>query len=567
MNGEDINKIISEEYADFIIDYRTNPIISQYFPNQTINKIDDAFGTLHLPVSQYKLLTKKGIRLLYLPRLFGLTSITSLESSGINKLRLIPDFNLRGEGVLIGIVDTGINYTLPAFKKQDGTTKIHSIWDQTLQTATTSPINTIFGTEYNKEQINEALSVEDPFTIVPSTDDNGHGTMLAAIAAGTEDSSKGFFGVAPDSELVVVKLKNAKKFLRDFYMIPDEVSCYQENDIMLGVHYCTKIARLIGRPIAICIGIGTSQTGHDGTIALEQQLSLYADFPGVGVVIAAGNEGDLGRHFSGTISPQAGNASVEMNVGEKDKGFSLQLWGDSPGIYSIEIISPSGEYIPMITPSFVQSQKITFIFIPTVIEIMLFMAESKTGDELIIMNFSNAAAGSWKFTIYQRGNLTGRFNLWLPMGDFITKDTYFMQPDNYTTVLSPANAMTPITITAYNPIGNRLFANASRGYSRNNTVKPELAAPGVNYIAPSLKGEYTSYSGTGVASAHTTGIVALLLEWGVVRSSQPNFDTLQIKKYLIRGARRGPNMTYPNRDWGYGILDVYNTFDVLRQNI
>ena len=155
--------------------------------------------------------------------------------------------------------------------------------------------------------------------------------------------------------------------------------------------------------------------------------------------------------------------------------------------------------------------------------------------------------------------------MWLPMGDMITVDTYFIEPDIYTTVLSPGAAMVPITVTAYNPVTGTLFVNASRGYSRSNNIKPDLAAPGVNYIAPNLNGEYVTFTGTGVAAAHMAGIVALVLEWGIVKGNQPTLDTVEIKKILIRGAKRSKNLIYPNRDWGYGIVDIYNVYNVLRQ--
>jgi subtilisin family serine protease len=180
--------------------------------------------------------------------------------------------------------------------------------------------------------------------------------------------------------------------------------------------------------------------------------------------------------------------------------------------------------------------------------------------------FKNAAAGIWKFTAYLQGNLSGEFHIWLPMGDFISKETYFNDADIDTTVLAPGSALVPISITAYNPVGDTLYVNASRGFARNNVITPELAAPGVGYTAPTLTGEFTTYTGTSVASAHTAGIVALFLEWGVVKGNQTSFDTLEIKKYLIRGARRSENLTYPNKDWGYGILDIFNSFAVLRQS-
>ncbi|MDD3173108.1 MAG: S8 family peptidase [Herbinix sp.] len=567
MTGEGINNYMGEDYADFIVDYRTNPRIAELFPGAAILDINNTYAIIYLPVSQFANRMMRGIRLLIVPNVYGLASEVSLEASGVQKIRSMPDFNLRGEGVLIGIIDTGINYTLPAFKKENGTTKIRSIWDQTIKSVNGAQSSTNFGTEYKEEQINQALQNENPLTVVPSTDEDGHGTMLAGIAAGTENSTEGFYGVAPEAELVIVKLAQAKKYLREFYSIPEGVICYQENYIMWGVQYCLDVARQLERPIAICIGVGTSQSGHDGTAPLSELLNMYADFPRVGIVTAIGNEGNLGRHYYGTIDPAVGNTSLEFNVGENDKGFSMQLWGEAPGIFSIDILSPSGEYIPRISAGLQVSRRISFIFEQTIINVEYQTVEPRTGDELILLNFHNTTPGVWKITVYGQGNLVGNFHIWLPMGNFISKDTYFIKPNIYTTVVAPGDAVVPISVTAYNPVGDSLYANASRGYTRTNTIKPELAAPGVNYLAPTLDGGYTNFTGTGVASAHTAGIVALLLEWGVVRGNQQNIDTLEIKKYLIRGAKRSSNLTYPNRDWGYGILDIYNAFDVLRSSV
>ncbi len=567
MTGNERSRITSEDYADYIIDYRANPNISELFPGAAVFYINTVYAVIHLPVSQFENRLQTGNRLARIPSILGLTSEAALEASGVKKLRNIPDFNLRGQGVMIGFIDTGIKYTLPAFKKTDGTTKIHSIWDQSIQSENGYPYHTYYGTEYKAEQINTALGSENPLTIVPSTDENGHGTMLAAIAAGTEDRSAGFFGVAPEAELVIVKLKQAKKFLRNFFAIPENALCYQENDIMWGVQYCLAVARELNRPIAICIGVGTSQSAHDGTNPLSQQLTLLADHPQVAIASSAGNEGNLGRHFHSIIDQTVGSVNMELNVGEKDSGFSMQIWGEAPGIYSIDILSPSGEYIPRMSASLQGSRKISFIFEQTVIFLEYQTVDPRNGEELILLNFHKATAGVWKITIYVQGNLAGNVHSWLPMGDFITRDTYFIQPDIYTTILAPSNAVVPITITAYNPVGGILYTNASRGFSRTNAVKPELAAPGVNYTAPNLSGGYSEYTGTGVATAHTAGIIALLLEWGVVKGNQTSFDTVEIKKYLIRGAKRTANLTYPNREWGYGMIDIFNTFDVLRQNI
>lgn len=564
MTGEERNQHGGEDYADYLVDYRTNPNIAELFPEAFIHKINDTYEVIHIPVSEFPIQMQRNARTLILPTVYTLTSEISVEASGIQRIRAIPGFNQRGNGVLIGIIDTGVKYTLPALKKQDGKTKIAALWDQTITEESSTAQTMNFGTEYSEEQINQALAADNPLTVVPSTDENGHGTMLAAVAAGTEDARAGFYGVAPEADLIVVKLAQAKQYLRNFYAVPDGVVCYQDNYIMWGIQFCQQTARRLNRPLSLCIGIGTSLSSHTGTSPLSQQLSRVADSPQTGVVISAGNEGNLSRHFHGTIDPAIGSTSVELNVGEKDKGFTMQLWGAAPGIYSIDILSPSGEFIPRMTPGLYTSRRITFIFEQTIIYVSFQTVEPTTGDELIMLNFHNATSGTWKFTVYEQGNLTGDFHIWLPMGDFISRDTYFTRADNYTTILTPGSANVPITVTAYNPVGNVLYTNASRGFTRTDLVKPELAAPGVNYLAPTLDGGYTNYTGTGVASAHTAGIAALFLEWGVIKGNLPDLDTLEMKKYLIRGAKRIANLTYPNRDWGYGIIDVYNTFDVLR---
>lgn len=561
------NSVISEEYADLLVDLRANPGILELIPNATLQHIDLVFSVIHVPLSQITGATVIGMRMLQIPHIYGIDSEIGIEASGISELRDIPVYNLRGNGVLIGVVDTGINYSLPAFLKADGSTKIVSLWDQTIQSDEPAPFELNYGTIYNAEQINRALSSSNPLDIVPSTDEIGHGTMVAGVAAGTDNRDAGFAGVAPDAELIVVKLRQAKEYLKNYYSIPEDVPCFQENHIMQGVRYCVLAARQLNRPISLCIALGSSQGGHDGTTPLALQLSTLADSPRTGITVAVGNEGNKGRHFRGRIDPQIGNTVVELNVGEEDKGFFMEFWGDSPGIYSIDILSPSGEYIPRIVAGLQVRRTISFIFDETTIDIEIQTIQSLTGDELIFFNFHNTSPGVWRFTVYSQGNLPGGFHMWLPMDDFITTGTYFIQPDIYTTVLAPATAVIPISVTAYNPLSNTLFVSASRGFTRNNIVKPELAAPGVNYIAPAIDGGYTSFTGTSVAAAHTTGAVALGLEWGVIRGNNPNIDTQEIKKYLIRGARRSRNLTYPNRDWGYGMLDLFNTFDVLRSTM
>ena len=560
MSGEDRERIISDEYFDLIIEYKSNPhLIEILDSNSTVRIMDENFAILHMPIEQ---LPEMEANILYaqLPLLFGLTDEASLDASGVFNVRRTAAFNLRGEGVIIAVIDTGIDYTNPVFRKPDGTTKIISIWDQSINTGP-SPEDAGFGTIYLSEQINQALLAENPLSVVPSTDDNGHGTMLAGIAAGNDVEEEGFYGVAPDAELIIVKLRQAKQGNREYFMIPETSICFQENHIMWALKYCSDVARQLNRPLVICLGIGSSQGGHTGRSPISIATNNIADLPNTGVVISVGNEGNLGRHYFGVIDPDIGSNTVELIVGEDDKGFSLELWGNPPGIYSIDILSPEGEYIPRIHPALRVRRTITFIFENTRIFIDYQLIESQTGNQLILMRFENATPGLWSFNVYGHGDMATGFHMWLPMGDFISTDTYFIQPNIFTTILSPASALIPISVTTYNPLNNNLYVNSSRGFTHDDTIKPEIAAPGVNYLAPTLNHTFGTFTGTSVSAAHTAGVVAMMLEWGTVRGNDPGMDTSAIKNQLIRGARRRQNIVYPNRDWGYGIMDIFNVFE------
>ena len=566
MTAEERSRMTSEDYADLFITYNGNMRVFDAFENATVHIINFFHAVVHVPVSQVtnEIIYRYGYSVM--PALYGLVSQSSQEASGIFRLRSIPTFNLRGQGVLIGIIDTGIDYTNPAFRNADGTTRIAAIWDQTIESES-FPSFTFYGTEYTREQINEALRSEDPLSIVPTTDEIGHGTMVAGIAAGNEIPGNNFVGVAPDAELVVVKLKQAKRYLRDFFLIREGTPCYESIDILFALEYLRLTAIALNRPIAVCISVNTSFGPHDGRDAITSYLSLISRNVGFGVVIAAGNEGNARRHYFGRINENTGYDMVELSVGESEAGFTMELWGNPPGLYSVDIQSPSGEYIPRIIPRLDEVREISFIFEQTVIYLDYQMIEDQSGDELILFRFVNPAAGIWRIKVYGVIQVDSSFHIWLPMEGFISDNTFFIRSDPYTTILNLGNGRYPITVTAYNDADDSLYPDASRGFTRTGVIKPEIAAPGVNIIAPSIDNSFVEVTGTSAAAAHTAGVAALLFEWAIVRGNQPLLNTLDMKILMIRGARRQMDLAYPNRDWGYGILDVYNIFDSLRRNI
>lgn len=561
------NAIASETYSDFITDYELASDEVLAHSEICYIKIDEKYTAVYIPkyLVPEKSLDAYGYKVFV--RLFGLLDEQSLVDSGVKRLRNFPGMNLRGKGVLIGMIDTGIDYTHKAFISGDGTTKIVSIWDQTIQTDH-PPEGLFYGTEYTRDQINSALKSENPRSIVPSGDDIGHGTFLAGIAAGNEDQNNKFSGVAPDAELVVVKLKQAKNVTRDFYMVSHEVNCYQENDIMLGVKYLIETAAKYNRPLSICIGLGTSEGSHDATDALSDYLSSVGLMEGVSVSIAAGNEGSSRHHYERIMLPGTNLETIDLNIGPDEKGLYFEIWGDVPNTFGVELISPGGEAVPMVVPRINERREINFIFETTKINIYFQLVGSRSGAQLVIMRLKSPTQGIWRIMIHKKDESQPlRVNIWLPITNFISEETYFINSTPNTTLTSPANVDIPIVVTAYDDSNDSLYLNASRGFTRTNRIAPSLAAPGVNMIGPTTENNYGRMTGTSVAAAHTAGIAALLLEWGILRETLDHMDGTDIKNMLLRGAKREPTRIYPSPEWGFGILDLFGVFEDLRGNV
>lgn len=566
MNEEERRKILSSDFADGIVEYAISPEEYARYAGETINYINEKYAVIYVPLSRVPDRLIGSVAYSVIPKLYTLMDLASLEEMGVARLQKTPYLSLLGSGVLLGFIDTGIDYQNPLFLNADKTTRIASIWDQTVENMQASQETFYYGTEYTRDQINLALSSETPLAVVPSTDELGHGTILAGLAGGTPDEAAQFSGVVPLSEYVIVKLKNAKPVTKDYFGIPDNAICYAETDIMFALTYLVNTARKMNRPIAICIGLGTNQGGHAGLGPLNDLINSYSNQVGIGIIIAAGNEGNAGHHFYGEVDKKVGFTLVELKIGNNENNFSMELWGNTPGTYSIDIISPSGEYIPRIPARIGEYRNIRFIFESTTIYVDYVIVEAQTGDELILVRFRKPAPGIWKFKVYST-KITSGFHIWLPVRGFISEETVFLSPNQYTTVTEPGNNMYAITATAYNPKNQSLFLAAGRGYTRYNITNPDLAAPGAEIYAPLPGGVYGLTSGTSGASAMLTGVTAMLLEWGIVNGNDRSLDSYQILKYLIRGVNQNTTLSYPNREWGFGMVNIYGTFDSLSGEI
>lgn len=466
-------------------------------------------------------------------------------ASCINPLQEPPQ-NLSGRGVLVAVLDSGIDYFHEDFRREDGTTRIVMLWDQVL------------GRVFTSEEINEALNLGSRARareLVPSADVSGHGTAVAGICAGNGRENRGVYrGVAYESDLLVVKMGTAR---------PDGFP--RTTELMRAVNFAVEQAVLRNQPLAVNISFGNTYGSHDGTSLLETYLDDISNYGRTTVIVGSGNEGAAAGHTSGVLVVGT-EAAVELSVASYETGCSVQLWKSYEDQFDIRLRAPSGEVFgplsEQIGPARYQyqgthiliyygkpgpystAQEIYFDFIPQV------------GDYI--------GSGVWTFLLTPRRIVTGLYDLWLPAASVLNTSTRFLRPTPDTTLTIPSAAANVVTVGAYDSIAGRYADFSGRGFTRlTNQVKPDLAAPGVGIMAPAVGGGYQSVSGTSFAAPMVSGSAALMMQWGIVEGHDPFLYGEKVKAYLRRGARQLPGFSeYPNPQIGFGVLCVRDSLPI-----
>ena len=554
--------ILSEKYADIIL-----PIYSDFLEEYAewgAQIFNSYYGMIHYPLEEelYPDFYEYGFFYNTVPKLYTLLDSISLDVSGITSVQTQPVLNLKGANVLLGFIDTGIDYTHPAFRKTDGSSRIYGLWDQTLQEGT-PPFDLEYGSAYNNGDLNAALASENPLSVIPSEDTNSHGTFLAGVAGGSTLPQSDFNGAAPESMLAVVKLKEAKQYLKSLFFATGDMPAYQSTDIMMGIRYLTLLAEELEKPLVLCFSLGTNQGPHTGVSPVDSMLAIADNYRGLHSIVAAGNEAGKAHHYYGSFSGDETSTDVEILVPENSFGFYVEFWSNPPEVFAVGFESPLGETVQKISPRISFSENISFILEDTKIFVSSEMFQTISGNQLIFIRFDNPTPGIWKIRIYTNIQGQGSFHLWLPITGLANPDITFIQPNPDTTLTAPSDSTSVITAAAYNAYNNSLFLNSSRGYTRNGQTKPDFAAPGVNVLGPAPKNQFITMSGTSVSAAITAGGSALLVEWGMRRTPPRIFNNTELKTLLIRGAKRTPERLYPNREWGYGTLDIYQVLSML----
>lgn len=558
-------RILSNNYYDFIsnqlgMDEFENIVTEDTCTQQT----EFIYNIIHVESEAAEPLTFERYSYNAIPKCYTLLDTDAMTQAGILQVQNYPTLNLQGSGVMIGFVDTGIDYQNPVFRNLDGSTRIAGIWDQTIQEGA-PPIGLLYGTEYRREQIDEALRSENPVQVVPSRDEQSHGTFLASIAAGGPNEENQFIGAAPDATIAMVKLKPAKQYLKDFYEIHTTAECYQETDIMLGLKYLNQLAEELNLPLVICIALGTNQGGHSGLSPLIGLLEVYSNSAQRAIVIGSGNEANQRHHYLGHAENVNDVKEVEIRVSSGVSGFCMELWTENPNIMNVTVVSPSGGRTPAFPVRSNETQDYRFIFEGTEITIDYKLFLERSNAELIFFRLRNPTEGIWKVIVTPVQVAEGTFHLWLPMTEFLQNEVYFLESNPDYTITEPGSAITAMTVGFYNGSDNSVAISSGRGYTRNRAIKPNFVAPGVNVTGAVMRNLFAERTGSSIAAGITAGACALLLEWIVYRLEQGAADSIQIRNLLTLGTERTDGEVYPNRTWGYGRLNLYQVFEELRR--
>ncbi|MFY8224722.1 S8 family peptidase [Clostridium perfringens] len=505
-------------------------------------KVEDlgyGFGILIIKVNDLnRIIELEGLQYIELPKILYTSAYDSNRASCIPSVW--NNYNLTGEGILVGFLDTGIDYTHNAFKDDEGNTRIEYIYD--LEN----------GVVYDKNKINEALKSEDPFSIVPEIDLSGHGTHVAGIACAGGNINFDNYGVAYKSSIAMVKITGE-----------NSLRAALSTQLMRGLKFLMDKSNEINKPLVVNISLSTNDGSHNGSSLLEKYIQTFTQLQKAVIVVAAGNEGNSAHHVGGEMKKEE---DLDLNIGDGEKGIILDFFKPVLVDVSVEVISPTG--ISTGPMGLSESYKERFVGREKIVVYSTgpkpFDIQGQTTISILPLG-DTITSGGWRIIVRKLNNYEGYFDVWLPIAEGLNERTRFLQPSVYNTLGIPATVEGVISVGSYNFLNNNLSTFSGRGVVRPEwLIKPDLVAPGENILSTVEEQGFDTKSGTSMAAPQVSGICALLFEWGIIRNNDPFLYGERIKYYLIKGAKRTIfGEAYPNPDLGYGFVCLDRTMELL----
>lgn len=583
-NKSSINKYLStvtdrdyrnyNEVVGFLVEYKSLDRLNEInnLKDSSVTIIDNNFAIVFTPFNRVLEIEPyvKDIISIEIPVIYTLEEVSPVEGSSAPLFHNSPFLELTGKGVLVGIIDTGIDYLNREFMNEDDTTRILRIWDQTLE-GNEDVYGSKIGVEFTNTQINEAINLSknggDPYSIVNSRDEIGHGTAIASLV-GARGMNPDLVGAAPQCDFAIVKLKEAPQVILDYAGVDKrDVGRYATIEIYLAIRYLVRLANELEKPIVICIPLGTNTGGHDGSNAIETAIDIISKEVGFLFVTGTGNQGDTDTHTQGRFSKSGEIKNLEVKIDRLQKDLNFQIYIQQPDKVSLGIVSPSGEVIEKIQVRLGRVENVQFVYEGTRMRISYLYPDIVTGAEVISIEARGLKEGIWQFRLYGDYIVDGRYWSWLPQRSLLAEETKFLSPSQYTTLTIPSTAINVLSVAYYNQNNNATVGKSGRGFTRDNRIKPDIAAGGINALVAAPGGGTRTISGSSVAAAVTSGCCALMMQWGIIEGNSPNLYATAIRTYLIRGTNMRVGDIYPNEQWGYGSLDIKGVFDAIRENL
>ena len=574
-----------ENKSNFYFDANTENYLVIYRGNfkEQIDKVDYAtgdvitdtgIGVISLRPENLDRLLKDVPSIVYVDfrMMYALGQTMPSMVGNINPIKNNPYLNLDGSGVTVGIIDTGVDYLNKYLINEDGTTRITKLWDQSLPKANNNDGQYV-GRVYDRNDINRALQAarnnQNPYNIVPSRDLRGHGTRIASIIGGRGENQFDYSGIAPQCNFIVVKLLESENFKS--YIAQNGITdkaVYNVSEVVAALEFMRKeFFKLQNKAMVVYLGVGTTEGSHDGKNLISQYVDSLGAIRGMCFVTGAGNEGDSGGHRTGFLK-YPGDTVINELVVPRDMGnLTLYVWIERPDRASINIISPTGEASGIIQAKINRKEEYKFVFTETKMKVTFRSPDAFTGNDVIIVEFKDLKQGVWRINLVGDYIVNGRFDIWLPSRELVPEGLKFLESTERNTVTIPSTAIKFISVSYYGE-DEKIVSSSGKGILRSDTFKeasnlPDVAALGINVAVPDANGNIRGMSGSAVASAIVAGGCTLLLQWGIIKRNDITMYSRKVRSYVIYGARRSNNLSFPNINFGYGIFDLLNIFNII----
>ncbi len=464
--------------------------------------------------------------------------IVSCMDINVEALLGTSDVALNGDGVLVAVIDSGIDFSNPYFINPDGTSKIVSYWNQDVPG--NPPEGYKIGSVYSGEELKSIDRTDSIFYDL--TDVSGHGTAVAGIIAES----------VPMAGLIIVKLADSNNF-----------GFPRTTSLMMGIDYSIRVALNLNLPLVINISFGNNYGDHAGNSILESYINDVSGVGRINMVTGMGNDGNSGRHIRRLLKTGQ-STDAEFIVRLYETAINIQIWRSYADDVLIsmttprnEIIGPFNKYQEIMTYNLADMTIIVLNGSPSPIN------KNQETYISIIPNQTYIQEGIWKISIQAKKINDGFIDLWLPVADSTSTAVSFLESDADISLTIPASASSTISVGAYDAVSLTYAPFSGRGFTRDNRVKPEISAPGVGIKTAAIGGGETIVSGTSFAAPFVSAGAAMLMQWGITTGNDPYLYAEKLKAYLIRGARKLPGyMEWPNEKLGYGALCVKDSLPI-----